>query len=142
MSSQSYLTSRMNNFDVQSKQSITKPSNLALRCNSETSSCDTTRGKRFASKSNVQVNIFLLTLLLCVVFAFSGAVSTSEADSGSVVQEVTSYTVRPGDSLWTYAQMVTTDGGDITKEVANIMELNNLQSPVLYTGQRIVVPKV
>lgn len=142
MSSQSYLTSRMNNSDVQLKRSITKPSNHTLSCKSETSSCNTTGGKRFASKSNVQVNIFLLALLLCVVFSFSGTASTGEADTGPVVQEVTSYTVRPGDSLWTYAQMVTTDGGDITKEVANIMELNNLQSPVLHTGQRIVVPKV
>ncbi|WP_317643391.1 LysM peptidoglycan-binding domain-containing protein [Bombiscardovia apis] len=66
----------------------------------------------------------------------------TQAHSVSGVQEVISYTVRPGDNLWTYASMVTPEGGDISHSVDELMELNNLSSPVLQTGQRIIVPNL
>ncbi|AKV55061.1 peptidoglycan-binding LysM [Bifidobacterium actinocoloniiforme DSM 22766] len=82
-------------------------------------------------------------MILGLALALSGAglAIGNQARSDAVVQEVTAYTVRPGDTLWTYAKMVTPAGGDVSETVDQLMELNGLSSPTLQTGQRLVVPK-
>ncbi|MCH9274710.1 LysM peptidoglycan-binding domain-containing protein [Bifidobacterium amazonense] len=55
--------------------------------------------------------------------------------------EVTSYTVRPGDTLWAYAERITPQGGDVAESVDLIMRINHMDSAQLEAGQRILVPK-
>ncbi|RBP99192.1 peptidoglycan-binding protein [Bifidobacterium xylocopae] len=78
--------------------------------------------------------------LLAAGFGLAGG-ARAQAQVTGAAQEVVSYTVRPGDTLWTYARMVTPEGGDVSGSVDELMGLNGLTSPVLQTGQRIVVPK-
>lgn len=53
---------------------------------------------------------------------------------------VSSYTVRPGDTLWTYAASITPKGHDVSETVAEIKTLNHLSSSVIDAGQRLLVP--
>nr|WP_236029245.1 LysM peptidoglycan-binding domain-containing protein [Bifidobacterium miconisargentati] len=53
---------------------------------------------------------------------------------------VTSYIVRPGDTLWLYASRITPAGQDVSQTVDRLMALNGLESSSLRAGQRIIVP--
>lgn len=54
--------------------------------------------------------------------------------------QVTSYIVRPGDTLWSYASAITPAGHDVSETVDELIALNNLESGSLQAGQRIIVP--
>ncbi|MCI1983187.1 MAG: LysM peptidoglycan-binding domain-containing protein [Bifidobacteriaceae bacterium] len=62
------------------------------------------------------------------------------ANSAPATQEVTSYVVRPGDTLWSYAASTTKPGDDVRETVQELMDLNNMESAAVSVGQRIVVP--
>lgn len=90
----------------------------------------TTRGKAVLS------GIGVVALLLVGMGVWNGNV----ANSASSTQEVTSYVVRPGDTLWSYAQESTKPGEDVRETVQELIELNNLDSSAVTVGQRLVVP--
>ena len=69
-----------------------------------------------------------------------GAWNVTTAQSAPGVQQVTSYVIRPGDTLWSYAQEITPNGGDVRDTVTDLMELNNMTSSEVLAGQRLVVP--
>ncbi|WP_346427778.1 LysM peptidoglycan-binding domain-containing protein [Bifidobacterium sp. CP2] len=84
-------------------------------------------------------------VMLALLFGFAiwvgvGALFPEHASSAQAPTEVTSYTVQPGQTLWTYAEMVTPEGGDVSATVDELMELNDLDSASVQAGQRIVVP--
>ncbi|MDF7664160.1 LysM peptidoglycan-binding domain-containing protein [Bifidobacterium sp. ESL0763] len=54
---------------------------------------------------------------------------------------VVSYTVKPGDTLWSYAQSITPEGQSVSKTVNMLMGLNNMASTQIVAGQTIVVPE-
>ncbi|BDR53282.1 hypothetical protein KIM372_11890 [Bombiscardovia nodaiensis] len=89
----------------------------------------------------VKGKVTAMVLAGCLLVAGAGLVMSDQARSDTGVQEVTSYIVQPGDTLWTYASMVTPQGGDVSRGVDQLMELNSLNSPSLQVGQRIIVPK-
>ncbi|WP_024627227.1 LysM peptidoglycan-binding domain-containing protein [Bifidobacterium sp. A11] len=62
------------------------------------------------------------------------------ASSAPGPQEVVTRTVRPGDNVWSYAASITPRGEDVTKNVDRIMEINNMSSPNLRVGDRILIP--
>ena len=62
------------------------------------------------------------------------------ASSAPGPQEVVTRTVRPGDNVWSYAASITPQGEDVTKNVDRIMEINNMSSPNLRVGDRILIP--
>ena len=80
--------------------------------------------------------------ILAVVFAGAGLslVLPTRAESDPGVIPVTSYTVRPGDTLWSYAEAITPRGGDVSQTVDELMRLNHMDSGALRAGQRLVVP--
>lgn len=81
-------------------------------------------------------------MLVAVVAVVCGVVlSPQRADSDSGPQEVVSYVVAPGDTLWSYAEAITPPGGDVNDAVDELREMNHLRTTKLQTGQRIVVPK-
>ncbi|NEG88966.1 LysM peptidoglycan-binding domain-containing protein [Bifidobacterium aerophilum] len=81
-------------------------------------------------------------MLLCAMMAWTlcSWIVPGRADSASAPTEVTSYTVRPGDTLWSYAEMITPAGGDVSRSVALLQSMNDLDSSTLEVGQRIIVP--
>lgn len=67
-------------------------------------------------------------------------VMPSHAQSATGPVEVVTYSVRPGDTLWSYAREATPQGGDVSDTVSRLMKLNNLDSAALQPGQTILVP--
>lgn len=62
------------------------------------------------------------------------------ASSAPGPQEVITRTVRPGDNVWSYAASITPQGEDVTKNVDRIMQINDMSSPNLRVGDRILIP--
>ena len=62
------------------------------------------------------------------------------ASSAPGPQEVVTRMVRPGDNVWSYAASITPQGEDVTKNVDRIMQINNMSSPNLRVGDRILIP--
>ena len=92
--------------------------------------CVTKRGK-----------VMLLIVISCISWFGWSAFSAEPAYSEQGAIEVVNYTVRPGDTLWSYAQDITPTGSDVSQRVDEIMQLNHLDSPMLHPGQVIVVPE-
>nr|WP_226836172.1 LysM peptidoglycan-binding domain-containing protein [Bifidobacterium leontopitheci] len=70
----------------------------------------------------------------------AGVMLPHPAQSVADPQLVTSYTVQPGDTLWSYAESITPDGGDVRDTVSRLVQLNHLDDDSLETGQRLLVP--
>ncbi len=82
--------------------------------------------------------VFTLGLLLVLALGVlwgGGSVATEErgADQTLVVQ------VAPGDTLYDLAARVSTDG-DVNATVEEIQSLNQLESAMVYAGQKLRVP--
>ncbi|PJM76353.1 peptidoglycan-binding protein LysM [Bifidobacterium simiarum] len=86
-----------------------------------------------------KVTVAVLALMLAWAVG-SAIVPAMPADSASGPTAVTSYVVRPGDTLWSYAMTITPKGGDVSATVEELRDLNHLDSYALQTGQRLVVP--
>ena len=86
------------------------------------------------------VRVLVAAVVSAVAWAGFSLLAPSRADSATLPTEVMSYTVRPGDTLWSYAESITPQGGDVSQTVDELMDLNNLDSSALTAGQRIIVP--
>ncbi|OZG67373.1 LysM peptidoglycan-binding domain-containing protein [Bifidobacterium eulemuris] len=85
----------------------------------------------------------LVVALLAAALTWAGisVVSPVPAHSEAGATAVSSYIVRPGDTLWSYASSITPAGQDVSNTVDELIELNDLESGALQAGQRIVVPQ-
>ena len=86
------------------------------------------------------MRVLVVAVVSAVAWAGLSMFAPSRADSATLPGEVMSYTVRPGDTLWSYAESITPRGGDVSQTVDELMDLNNLDSSALTAGQRIIVP--
>ena len=86
------------------------------------------------------VRLFVVALVSVVAWGGFSMLAPLRADSATLPSEVMSYTVRPGDTLWSYAASITPQGGDVSETVEALMDLNHFDSPALTAGQRIIVP--
>lgn len=84
----------------------------------------------------------IVVALLAVLMMWGGfhimAPETAHSESGAIA--VVNYTVRPGDTLWSYAASITPEGADVSQTVRELVTLNNLDTVSLIPGQRILVP--
>lgn len=71
---------------------------------------------------------------------WSTIMPAEQAQSSTGPVEVVNYTVRPGDTLWSYANRVTPQGGNVAQTVQELKQLNNLDSASLTPGQSLLVP--
>ena len=88
----------------------------------------------------VIVHRFAVFLAVCALTLAGFGWTARPASSASGPQEVITRTVRPGDNVWTYATSITPQGEDVTKNVDRIMQINNMSSPNLRVGDRILIP--
>ena len=87
-------------------------------------------------KNKLFIRFIVFSALVCfawIIFMTKPAVS-------SVSKSFVTYTVRPGDTLWSYAKSITDKNGNISDSVDYLMQLNNLDSTDLEVGQSIRVP--
>lgn len=86
-------------------------------------------------KNRLVISSIFLTLLLASLFTFT-------ANAFNKPQEqFTEVIVHKDDTLWTIAERITPNKGDIRDTVYNIRKINHLSSPVLQPGQRILIPR-
>lgn len=78
-----------------------------------------------------------LLVAAALVVPASRAVSAMNAEPTPVA--VTSYTVKPGDSLWTIARRLD-PSGDARVGVDRLMRLNGLRSGTVYPGRELQIP--
>ncbi|SDS63475.1 LysM domain-containing protein [Paraoerskovia marina] len=62
------------------------------------------------------------------------------ADAPAAPVEVREVVVEPGDTLWSYASEMTVVGADVRDVLADIVELNGLQTSTLEIGQTVLLP--
>lgn len=84
----------------------------------------------------------IVTGLLAALMCFAGlTVGVRQAQSSTLPQQVTSYTVRPGETMWSYASDITPAGGNVNETIDRLVRLNKLHSTNLQVGQRLIVPQ-
>ena len=93
----------------------------------------TPRGRALA---RLAVVASLSILLLSGFSIFNGASASSDA---SVTSPYIKISVKPGETLWSIAAMVASEG-DRRDMVAEIVEVNHLKNPELYAGQKLYIP--
>jgi hypothetical protein len=83
-----------------------------------------------------------ITLAFALVLAAVGVAGGSQALAGSETQPVPVHavTVLPGDTLWSLAEQGASPGEDVRDVIAEIVELNGLESSAVYAGQQLTVP--
>lgn len=96
------------------------------------------RGK---TRLTLRGRVVVALMIGVLAWAGWGALSPRLAESAPGVTQVVNYTVRPGDTLWSYASSITPSGGDVSVTVSELMKLNNLGDANLRPGQRIIVPQ-
>jgi LysM repeat protein len=67
-------------------------------------------------------------------WGLAGGVGASTAPAAAVT-----VVVRPGDTIWSIAESHVA-GGDVRDEVAQILALNRLSSPIIQPGETLVIP--
>ena len=89
----------------------------------------------------------LVVLSLAIVLAslVSGSLVSANAGAGteagpSKAGSFITVTVAPGETIWSLATRMTTDGGDTRDLVSQILEVNSLASVDLSAGQKIRIP--
>ena len=89
----------------------------------------------------------LVVLSLAIVLAslVSGSLVSANAGAGteagpSKAGSFITVTVAPGETIWSLATRMTTDGGDTRELVSQILEVNSLASVDLSAGQKIRIP--
>lgn len=79
--------------------------------------------------------VIISTMIVALVLLL--ATSVMAAGPEPVTAE---YRVRSGDTLWTIAERVGPDDDDVRAVVAEIMDLNDLESSLIRPGQSLLVP--
>jgi LysM repeat protein len=93
------------------------------------------------TKTNMLRKLAAALMTLSIVWmGWSVLVPSQEAQSATGAVEVVNYTVRPGDTLWSYARSITPENGNVANMVQELKTLNNLESSSLQPGQNLLVP--
>ncbi|MFU0573438.1 LysM peptidoglycan-binding domain-containing protein [Gardnerella greenwoodii] len=95
-----------------------------------------------ASAMRIRRNRVLRIIVLLMSIAVFCAVFMPKTAVSAVPEKFITYTVRPGDTLWSYASTITPKNGDIADSVERLISLNHLPSADLEVGQSINVPSV
>ena len=101
--------------------------------------CDE-HGVRMAKRGHSTMCLTLRGTLLCLCMI--GLLMPQVARSAPDLSAVYSYTVQPGDTLWSYASAITPDGGDVRDTIDDLISLNHLDGVSLQVGQQLKVPIV
>ncbi len=79
--------------------------------------------------------VIISTMVVALVLLLATSVMAAGPEPVTV-----DYRVRPGDTLWSIAELVIAEDGDVRGTVAEIRDLNDLGSSVIAPGQTLVVP--
>ena len=77
---------------------------------------------------------FLIVAFILVVMLILGS-----KNSGKATEYIT-YTVQPGDTLWSISKEITPEDRDLRYTIREIEEVNDLQNCTIRVGQVLTVP--
>lgn len=103
--------------------------------------------KKVISLRNGRITAFLIILVLIIFFypgfIFTGSVDSRDQKPRQEEVQVLYYSIRvqEGDSLWRLVKEFSSQGKDPRLMVYETLRLNELESPLLYPGQVILVPR-
>lgn len=81
------------------------------------------------------------TILGSRAFAVNdGRIGQVDLGEDSLVLSADTYTVSPGETLWTIATSLRGEGEDTREIVATIMDLNGMDNARLDSGEQILIP--
>jgi LysM repeat protein len=82
----------------------------------------------------------LMSLVAVAAVLLGPAAGTAAASSAAATHmTATTLVVRPGDTLWSIATRVAPNA-DPRETITALRELNNLDQPAVYVGQRLIIP--
>ncbi len=81
----------------------------------------------------------VITLLALIVFTI---MNLQGAYSSAYTIETEDYWVKQGETLWSIAQKYTPDGYDIRKMIYEIKQLNEMDTSMIYSGDKILIPVI
>ena len=79
--------------------------------------------------------VIISTFVVALVLLLASSVMAAGPEP-----ETADYRVRSGDTLWTIAEVVADDNEDIRGVIAEIRDLNTLDSSLIIPGQVLLVP--
>lgn len=79
--------------------------------------------------------VIISTFVVALVLLLASSVMAAGPEP-----ETADYRVRSGDTLWAIAEVVAEHGEDVRGVVAEIRDLNDLDSSVIVPGQILLVP--
>jgi LysM repeat protein len=87
----------------------------------------------------VIVALVLAVLASAALLLGPGATPAAASGDKTVHAKATIVTVRSGETLWSIANRVA-PAADPRETVMALQELNNLASPTVYVGERLIIP--
>lgn len=84
--------------------------------------------------------ITFICMCLALITAFCFMLFTKHASVAFAQQNMATVYVQPGDTLWSIAKEYKAEKADIRDVIDDIMEYNHLQSAVIYTGDKLIIP--
>jgi len=82
----------------------------------------------------------LIAVVLAALAPLLGVGAKAVASEPPQPDQVSVYTVAPGDTLWQLAESIADDGDDLRDVVRDLQLLNNLPSTALSSGQVLLLP--
>lgn len=79
--------------------------------------------------------VIISTFVVALVLLFASSVMAAGPEP-----ETADYRVRSGDSLWSIAEVVAFEDQDLRGVIAQIRELNDLDTSLIVPGQTLLVP--
>lgn len=79
--------------------------------------------------------IISISIIVCLL-SFFFSMATSKVFSAEPI-EYDTITVSEGDTLWGIALEL---NGDVSENIYNIKEINNLDGSIIYEGQELIIP--
>ncbi len=79
--------------------------------------------------------VIISTMIVALVLLLASSVMAAGPEP-----ETVDYLVHSGDTLWTIAEDVASDGGDVRGLISEIRHLNDLESSLIVPGQKLLVP--
>lgn len=95
-------------------------------------------GVRITRRGRLLVTLLVsLAIGSVALVGAAGAVAVHEPSRAPAVQTVQ---VLPGDTLWSIASGITAPGQDVRDVIADVVQLNGLDTSAIYVGQQLTVP--
>jgi len=100
------------------------------------------KNRRYVIVNSKRFFTFITILITIIAIIIVSVVNLQSAYSSPYSIESEDYWVKKGETLWTIAQKYKPDDYDIRKMIYEIKELNNMETSMIYSGDKIKIPLI